>query len=360
MIAPVPATIDEARCAKPGCRVSSTGACEEGRDPKSCPHYTDATAKDTEDKELDSDPSDEEAQETPEKGDHVKLPSGEALDVAGVDEFLRWRPMTLVTIVGDRDSGKTTLISSIYDRFLRGPFAGYLFAGSRTLIGLERRSHYARVDSGMTTPDTPRTSISEGVRFFHLALARADAPDARADLMLSDRAGETYRQARGNSRLVSDLIEVKKADCLVLLLDGARVVNPVERAGAVQSVRQTLRALWDGGALDAGARVQVATTKIDILRAQPEGDKAHTDTLLTALRDGLRADFGPRLGDLSFWDIAARDPAGTFEPAYGVDALLASWLDKVPRPATIIDRPGLVLQSEFDRLLARTPMETLP
>ena len=71
------------------------------------------------------------------------------------------------------------------------------------------------------------------------------------------------------------------------------------------------------------------------------------------------ADFAPRLADLSFWEIAARDPQGDFDPAHGVDALLVDWV--TPRLA-IVARTALTtpLRSEFDRLLLRTPMEVVP
>lgn len=154
-----------------------------------------------------------------------------------------------MTIVGDRDSGKTTLVAALYDRFLRGPFAGHRFAGSRTLVGLEKRSHYARAESGRAKPDTPRTSISEGLSYYHFAVRSAAAPAARTDVMVSDRAGETYRHARSNSEIVPQLSELPQANRVVLLLDGARTADAVTRAGAIQAVRQSLRAFLDGGAL---------------------------------------------------------------------------------------------------------------
>jgi hypothetical protein len=115
------------------------------------------------------------------------LPPGEALTPEEVDQLLRWRGATFVTVVGDSHSGKTTLICALYDRFLRGPFAGLTFVASRTLVALERRSHYARVDSGRATPETMRTTISDGLRYFHLAVR--PATQVGRDLLCC-RAGE--------------------------------------------------------------------------------------------------------------------------------------------------------------------------
>jgi hypothetical protein len=286
------------------------------------------------------------------------LPNGEALDTEGVDEFLRWRPATLVTIIGDRDSGKTTLICSIYDRLLRGPFAGFLFAGSRTLVGLERRSHYARATCGMIRPDTARTSMQEGRRFIHFGLARAGDVENRHDLLICDRAGEAYRQARSNSLLVRDLIEVVKANHLVILLDGARLSDPFERSGVIQIVRQTVRALIDGGALGRAVPVQVVTTKIDLLAEHPE--RTSINERLKTFEERLRSDFGSQLGDLTFWQIAARADTHTYEPAAGVAELVCTWLAEPLRSYSPTRISNLRLQSEFDQLVLRTPTEVIP
>src|SRR5262249_22129997 len=156
---------------------------------------------------------------------------------------------TLIAVVGDRDSGKTTILTSLYNCFLRGPFASHLFVGSRTLVGFEKKGHDSRVESGRMEPDTARTSIAEELRYVHLALAPQAKVKARVDLLIADRAGEAYRSARSDSRLVADLIEVASANRVLFVLDGARLSDPALRSGALQSVRQSLRALSDGGAL---------------------------------------------------------------------------------------------------------------
>jgi hypothetical protein len=270
---------------------------------------------------------------------------------------LRWRAATFVAIIGDSHSGKTTLICALYGRFLKGAFGGLGFAGSRTLVALERRSHHARVDSGRATPETARTSHLEGLRYYHFAVAPNGEPGKKTDLLMADRSGEVYRSARNNSTVVATLPEISQADRIVLLLDGSRVADPVERNGAIQSVRQTLRVFLDNDALCPTSIVQVVTTKIDLIAASREGQEIAD--ALAAFRDRLTKDFGPRLKSLSFHDIAARDPTATFAPAHGLDTLIEDWA--TPRPRyTPAAPPLLALHSEFDRLLARTPMEVLP
>lgn len=343
----------QARCSKPDCTVGTTGTCAEGHDPlQSCPNYgSGVTTSVTEDA-----PDTDEYGSEPEAAEEarVALSPGETLTAEDVDKFLRWRDAMMIAVVGDSFSGKTTLGCAIYDRFLKGPFAGLEFVGSWSLVALERRSHYSRAESGRTTPETPRTSIHDGVGYFHFAFAdNQDGARRRIDFLISDRAGEVYKRARGDSTLVATLVEVIHANRVMLLLDGSRVADPVERAGALHSVRQTLRAFLDNGAIGPQTIVQVVTTKYDIVAAHTEGP-----ALLDILKDfqgRLEHDFGPRLSELTFWNIAARDPNGAFAPAHGIDALIRDWVQprKVDPPHSPLELP---LVSEFDRLLMRTPL----
>ncbi len=342
-------------CGRVECAISKTGVCVEGHNPpESCPTFGRGVVDSVDEFE---DGNDEDSSAPPVMMPvRVALPSGEPLSPDDVDCFLRWRPVTFVTIVGELDSGKTTLICSLYERFLKGRFANYLFAGSRTLVGFEKRSHHSRIDSGRAAPDTMRTSISDGLRYFHLSLVHESIKGNRIELMLSDRAGETYKKARSNSELVNDLIEVKKAQYVVVLLDGGRLVDPVQRSGAIQVVRQTIRALLDGGALTNTSKVQVVTTKIDLVRniAQQESLKEQVD----AFKDKLIKDFAKRLGELSFKEVAARDPHGKLSSAHGIDDLLAIWCSA--SPPTVFSAPlSVKLNTEFDKLLLRTPVEGL-
>lgn len=346
-------------CGRPECGISKTGICAEGHTPlESCPSFGQSEQdelveefEEFEEFEEEDDEDDSEGQQSA-VPTRLSLPSGEPLLPAEVDRFLLRKPAKFVTVVGEFDSGKTTLICALYDKFLKGSFAGYLFSGSKTLVGFEKRSHHSRVDSGRSAPDTPRTSLYDGLRYFHLSLAHGEVSQSRIELMLSDRAGEEYEKARGNSELVETLIEVKKASFVVLLLDGGRLADPFQRAGAMQAVRQTIRAFLDGGALMSHSRVQVVTTKFDLLKGIQKRESLEIQ--VEKFQAGLINDFSDRLGELSFWEIAARDPHGEFSAAHGMAELLMSWC--APSTSAFRREPlRVTLRSEFDRLLARTP-----
>ena len=335
-------------CRKPDCKVPTGGVCSEGHQPpESCPNFG----------ELDPIEEEDSSAVYLNTGNTVELPSGEALGVVALEEFLRWRLAKFITIVGEKDSGKTTLICSLYDRFLKGVFSDFAFSESRTLVGLERRSHYSRIDSGGSVPDTAHTSIQEGLQFLHLAIADTGAGYSRHDLMFSDRAGESYRNVQRKPALAKELTEITNAHRVLLLLDGGRVATPTERAGAIQAVRQTLRALIEGGALSSTANVQVVTSKVDLI--QSHANRTSLESQLAEFRSQLQQDFGGLLGALTFWDIAARDPTGTLLPAHGLAALVKEWtaisVQRVPPY-----RRTLTLRTEFERLLEKPAGGVLP
>ena len=305
-----------------------------------------------------TDSEEDYSEDIPPSEPRIPLRSGEAMRPEEVETFLLAQRARMVAIIGESYSGKTTLLASLYERFTKGPFAALQFAGSRTIVGFEKRLHLSRVESGATIPDTDRTSFLDGLVHYHLALAPANDPGRKTHLLLADRAGEAYEQARADSNKVAGLAELRRAARIVLLLDGSKLAEQAERAGAMQNIRQLLRALTDGGMLDTDSHVQIVTTKLDLLeRAE---DYKTLAPQLVKFRDQLTISFREKLRSLTFWDIAARDPRGKYMLGHGLDALLSDWIT----PEPVVVAPGVVelpmLVSELDRLLRRTKMDILP
>jgi hypothetical protein len=279
--------------------------------------------------------------------DWVKLPRGDLLSIEEADELLRWRSAFLVAVVGERKSGKTTLITEIYERFLRGPFADQLFSYSQTLLGFEKKSYPSRADSRGEKPDTVRTSTQDGLRFFHLGLVSYSNRN-RGDLLITERAGEAYRSARDRPSESNSLLELAKARTVVFILDGERVFDDKTRAEAFASIRGMVRAFSDAGTIGAGAAVQLVTTKFDLLKGD---EAAGALTALSEFEERFVRSYSDRFAKITHWRTAARDPEGKMEPAWGIPAVLQSWLDPPPPRSLLSTTPQL--DDEFDRLLLR-------
>lgn len=275
------------------------------------------------------------------------LTATELMDQTAADRFVRRAPANVVAIIGERGSGKTTLVTAIYERFQRGRFGGFAFANSRTLAGFERRYFTSRAVSNRATPATPRTSQNDGLRFFHLAVL-PDGQDAKiVDLLVSERAGETYRAVRDLPSRSHEMIEVKAAAHVVFVIDGGRMADRRLASEAAMSTQGLIRAFAEQGAIASNTAVQVATTKLDLLKAAP----AALDEV-RAFQKRLTQAYGGRFASFEHFEVTARDPTGASPLASGVDALLARWVQPKP-PETYAEPTMPPLSSEMDRLIDR-------
>jgi hypothetical protein len=202
--------------------------------------------------------------------------------------------------------------------------------------------------SGSQRPDTPRTSKQDGLTFFHLGLA--DAADLRqTDLLLSERAGEVYREVRDKPAGAKELIEIRSASTVVFIVDGERVADDRRRAEAFASVRNIARAIADSGVVPEGAAFQAVTTKCDLLI---DDKSAAALEALTSFEEVFTAQYAARFASATTHRTAARDPRGALEAGHGLAPLLRSWLTPPasrPLPAPLMP----ILVDEFDRLLLR-------
>ena len=333
-------------CSNPDCEVAVNGSCLEGHDPvQSCPHFGQPTTKTA---ELNiSNGSPDVPEETEPEHPNVRLPQGEPLSQLEVDAQLLQRPGRLVAIIGDTSSGKSTLLCSLYDRFQRGGFADRSFVASTTLNAFEKLTHLSRAISGAQIPDTERTYVSERLQYYHLALAKSDGLRHRADLFMSDRAGETYRSAMHRPEEFNLLPELTASRIVTVLIDGARLAQQEEQHEVLGSARRMVRAMVDANALSNTQHLQLVLTKRD--EVERSGNTEAIVACLTSLVTRLQSDFGSRLATIDFFQTAARDPNGAFEPAHGCDALLTAWLDAAEPPVRAVEHNELPA-TQFDRL----------
>ena len=165
----------------------------EGFDPLTkCPNYTPATVP-AEVKVPGAEPSVEIEVAEPEEDHHITLPSGDALTANDAHRLTSGAQSTVVMLVGMVKSGKTTVLAEIFERFRLGPFAGHLFAGTRTIMGFERVCHYARAASQGEVEDTGRTVRGIENNLLHLDLVHQDSR-ARKRLLISDLSGEDFQE----------------------------------------------------------------------------------------------------------------------------------------------------------------------
>lgn len=310
------APIQVIQCSNPDCKIAETGKCVEGLDSSACGNYGKPL------RILDVAPETDEGSvsEMVSLSHADRLTSDEARDLLSQDRA------RVIAIVGPHDSGKTSLIASLYDKLQDGPVVPFAFRGSQTLHAFEQACHDARAASQRGTPHSERTKRGE-VRFFHLGLLHQEAGEA-LNLLLGDRAGEEYREAGDDTTVAAEFVEVERADVVTLLVDGKRLAHDDYRHNACAELLLILQALNDAEVIPPGARLAIVLTKFDAVKTSPNAKRVEADLAKAVAR--FSAHFAHRFAKIEVFHVAASPTEHGVERGTGVAALLNFWLADVP------------------------------
>nr|VFJ49552.1 MAG: hypothetical protein BECKDK2373C_GA0170839_102628 [Candidatus Kentron sp. DK] len=327
-------------CANPECRVAETEKCVEGFDLSECPHY--GKPPEIEDEDV-------SGEEEKPQSSNIRLPGADRLIPAEASRLLRAGKARVIAIIGPADSGKTSLIASLYELFQEGTVSGTEYARSLTLHGFERTCHDARTASRRVEPDTNRTPLGE-VRFFHLQLRGGVAGEGLA-LVLGDRAGEEYRSAADDASIATEFAEIKRADSISVLVDGERLLDSGARHNVRSEITMMLRAVVDEGAVQNGQRLSLILTKFDLIQASDQRPRAEKDFF--DLLNKIQALFGIAFSEIKPFKTAALPKTDSVPRGTGVPELLAFWMEPA-RPAPTLPRDKPASDRAFARL---TPLD---
>lgn len=252
---------------------------------------------------VEADPEGDEVEPAEEaEPDFVELFSGGALSATDADVITLRSRTHLVVFAGAEGSGKTTVLASIYEQLNQGAFAGFKFAGSRSLLGFEEICHLNRLTSGGIQPDTQRTRLTDETKYYHLSLRGSGPSDARRELLLSAMSGELFRMARDSQEEAERLTFLRRADTFVVLVDGDRLATPAQRTSAQADAAGIFESLLDANMLSPNCRVEIVFSKLDRIMAAGQAALG----FLANTQDKFERKFRSRIPHLSFRKIAAR------------------------------------------------------
>jgi predicted ABC-type transport system involved in lysophospholipase L1 biosynthesis ATPase subunit len=328
-------------CRQAGCEVATSGVCLKTFErPELCPNFIDAPLV---------------PREMMRDGNaNIALPEGEALTEIEADTLMRNERTDLVVVGGWTGSGKTTLITSMYESFLDAPFAGQLFAGSLTLPGFEKASHQGRIASGGEAAATLRTNPRLGIRFYHLNLV-AQLGAEHSQLLIADMSGELLREACNSSEDAKKLGLIRRADHFVLLVDGENLVDVSERETAFHDSRLILRTLVEAGLVSVSTCVNVVFAKWDVIKLSD----STTRDFIEMIQREILSRFEDRVGSIKFFSVAARPETKESPFAFGVADLFTEWIKRGPANYSAPKVPSIDVRCnrEFARFAYRVETE---
>jgi hypothetical protein len=256
----------------------------------------------------------------------IVLPSGDLLDQEEASQVLRRGASRVIAVVAPREAGKTTLIASVFELFLRGPIGPFRFSGSRTMYAFERACHPSRGVSRNARPKTERSLLTT-VKFYHAALCRPGGDVL--DLVVADRNGEDYGAAADNTDAVQEFVEIRRADTITFLLDGRQLVDPVTRNSVGPELLAIVQALIDGVAIEGRPRVALVLTKLDDIERSVESERARRNFVKIDAK--FRELHARAFGEIRSFAVAACPSDISLPLGHGVADLLAYWEETVPQ-----------------------------
>jgi hypothetical protein len=293
--------------------VRTDGRCVEGLEKEKCPHFGKPLVVPT------------SAGPARAERHGIVMPTGDLLDQEEASQLLRRGNARVIAVVAPKEAGKTTLVASVFELFLRGPIGDFGFAGSRTMYAFERACHPSRGVSRNERPKTERTLLTS-VKFYHASLKKAGGDVI--ELIVADRNGEDYGNAPDDTDAVRDFVEIHRADTITFLVDGQQLADPVMRNTVGPSVLAIAQALIDGGAIEGRPRIALVLTKFDDVARSADKDRPSRDfeKIVGKFRT-LHADV---FGEIRSFEVAACPSDTSLPLGHGVAELLAYWEETGP------------------------------
>lgn len=166
-----------------------------------------------------------------------------------------------VVLVGLEDYGKTTFVGSLYHQFRsNGKIDRQLLVDSDTLTGFEYKV-FLRVMNNEGVSDSLRTRSRDA---FLLSLNLKDEKNGtERQLVLSDRAGETYYGYISDASLIEKDRTLSRADRVLLFVDSEKMLDDTEYLGMKDDYKMLLSRLLKAGKYPKDALLYVVFNKFD-------------------------------------------------------------------------------------------------
>ena len=316
-----------ARCKLRDCTIAIDGRCLEGRG-NECPNrladeFSDATATQLADSFRGSESMARQYAPT------EALYSGLPLEIAEARELSGRARAMVVSLTGMSESGKTSLLARLHQMFQTGPVGGYDFAGSRTLPRLEELNWLATVESGVGTPTMEKSSRRFDNSFLHFTVRRHPDGGDPVDVLLNDISGETYPEAITAESVCTQLLCLRRADHLALVVDGEAIADRDRRHDHCAKAKNFVQRVLQTGQAGNQTVVHLIVSKLDVLNR--EDRKTENLEATARLETDFVAQFEPRVARIHLWRLAARPLDGSMPTEETVAKLFATWVETTYR-----------------------------
>jgi hypothetical protein len=202
-----------------------------------------------------------------------------------------------------------------------------MFAGSRSLIGLEKRCHESRIASNRKSPKTERTKFTpDDPKFIHFKLKNIDKNTLK-DLLFTDISGEHFRQLSNSTEECEKFVLIKRADHFVLFFDSDLLSDISTRHQTKTNGLGILRSLIEAKMLINKTLIEIVFSKWDLLLTKEEV-KQNTD-YIDEIKKEISSKYPSTQWQIRFFEIASRPhEKSDLKFGHGIDKLLPIWAEE--------------------------------
>lgn len=320
------------KCKLANCTFATDGRCLEGRG-NACPNLVSDDAVDPQKSSTVAAPATSESSTLPYTLAE-SLYSGLPLEIAEAREFSGRSRAIVVALAGMKESGKTSLIARLHQQFQSGPVAAYDFAGSRTLWQFENLNWLATLESGVGSPTMERSSRQYDNSFLHFTVRRPITGAQPIDLLINDISGETFPEAITVESVCQQLVCLRRADHLGLVVDGAAIADRGFRHDHCAKAKNFVQRVLQTQQIGKQTVLHLIISKLDELRKGEQADE--NDEAATRLENEFKEQFNDRVARLYTWRLAARPLDGSMPTEEIIAELFGTWVGLTFRyPATV-------------------------
>lgn len=178
-----------------------------------------------------------------------------------LNEFVNREKPKLVALVGFADYGKSTFIGSLYQQLIVNlNYGGYSFVDSDTYVGFERRVFLRRINDDNIS-DTKRNILGENdILVFNLRSVQGKLHQ----IIVSDKAGETYSKYISSDEEIKKDIVLQSADLILFFVDAELDSKSLAEHNLIaEKYESILTRLKAKGKINEGTTYAVVFTKVD-------------------------------------------------------------------------------------------------
>lgn len=154
-----------------------------------------------------------------------------------LNSFVKNEKPKLICLVGFEGFGKSTFIGALYELLIQNlQYKGYSFIDSGTYVGFERRV-FLRRENKENTSDTKRNVLGENDL---LNLVLKSEKGNIHQIVVSDKAGETYRQYGSSDEEVKKDCVLKNTDLIIFFVDALEISGSLPKFNLILEKYESL------------------------------------------------------------------------------------------------------------------------